>query len=53
MNMDEIYELCNGDVDAFIDKAEECGFAPDEIWDYLSYGKDAFVFGDITDDTDL
>lgn len=50
MNMDEIYELCNGDSDAFIDKAEEYGFAPDEIYDYL-LDKDALVFGDITDAT--
>lgn len=45
MNMDEIYKLCNGDLDDFIDKAEECGFAPDEIDDYLSS-----ILGDITDD---
>lgn len=35
MNMDELFKLYGDDKETFIDKAEEAGFEPDEIWDYL------------------
>ena len=37
MNLDELFKLCDDNIEAFIVKAEEAGFEPDEIWDYLDY----------------